>query len=220
MRDGVLEKLSNNSIKEMFKQVATVMKENCEYLCSLDANMGDGDLGLTMSKGFGAFADALEMSEENNISRLIYAAAMKMASAAPSTMGTLMASGIMGGAKAIDGDMAIGALEYCKFLDGFASAIAARGKCKPGDCTVLDAIHHAVLCAKDTLKQKETLKEVAYAANIGAEKGLTLTIMMESKFGKAAVFRSKSIGIADQGAVVGALLLKTMSEYISAHCVV
>jgi len=32
--------------------VAQVMTDNADHLCEMDARMGDGDLGLTMKKGY------------------------------------------------------------------------------------------------------------------------------------------------------------------------
>lgn len=45
-----MEKLTSQSWKEILAAAAAVFEENCEFLCGLDAQMGDGDLGLTMKK--------------------------------------------------------------------------------------------------------------------------------------------------------------------------
>lgn len=47
-----MEKLTSQSWKEILAAAAAVFEENCEFLCGLDAQMGDGDLGLTMKKGY------------------------------------------------------------------------------------------------------------------------------------------------------------------------
>ncbi|HCE74154.1 MAG TPA: hypothetical protein DEP67_06860, partial [Lachnospiraceae bacterium] len=38
----------------LFQGVADIFEEQKDHLCEMDAAMGDGDLGLTMSKGYGA----------------------------------------------------------------------------------------------------------------------------------------------------------------------
>ena len=38
----------------LFESIAKVFVEKKDELCAMDANMGDGDLGLTMSKGYSA----------------------------------------------------------------------------------------------------------------------------------------------------------------------
>lgn len=68
----------------------------------MDARMGDGDLGLTMQKGFGALPRLMRENEvEGDIGKTLMKAGMKMAGLVPSTMGTLMSSGIMEGGKAL-----------------------------------------------------------------------------------------------------------------------
>ena len=36
----------------VMEAVAQVMTEQADHLCEMDARMGDGDLGLTMKKGY------------------------------------------------------------------------------------------------------------------------------------------------------------------------
>ena len=70
------------------------MCENKDYLIELDSVVGDGDLGLTMSDGFLAAYNAVKDFEENDIGKLLYSSGKAMSTAVPSTMGTLMASGL------------------------------------------------------------------------------------------------------------------------------
>ena len=41
-------------IPELFDKVGALFIEKKEELCNMDAKLGDGDLGLTMSKGYGS----------------------------------------------------------------------------------------------------------------------------------------------------------------------
>ncbi len=66
-----------------------------EKLIEMDSIVGDGDLGLTMSDGFGAAYHAVSRSNETDIGKFFYLAGKTMSSAVPSTMGTLMASGLI-----------------------------------------------------------------------------------------------------------------------------
>ena len=90
-------------LPELFESIAKVFVEKKDELCAMDANMGDGDLGLTMSKGYSAMPDLIrENTVENNVGKTLFKAGMKMASVVPSTMGTLMASGIMEAGKSLN----------------------------------------------------------------------------------------------------------------------
>ena len=128
----------------LFAEVSRIFDEKKEELCALDAKTGDGDLGLTMSKGFGALPGLLkDNAEENDVGKSLMKTAIRMSSVVPSTMGTLMASGLLEGGKALKGAKEMGSKEFCTFLSGFAAGIQKRGKCKRGDRTLLDEIGRA-----------------------------------------------------------------------------
>ena len=210
-----MEVLLQKDIPELFKEVANIMSEKCEELCNMDAYMGDGDLGLTMKKGFGSLEDIFKEIEEENIGKYLMKAGLKMASKVPSTMGTLMSSGIMSGGKALVGKVEIGPKEYAEYLVAFANGIEKRGKCNVGDRTILDSISIAANNAKEAANSGKSLEETAKAALIGAREGLERTKDMEPKYGKALVHIAKAKGVVDQGAYAGELMILGYYNFIS-----
>ena len=86
---------------EFFKILKALFDENKELLVELDGRMGDGDLGLTMAKAFTAGYDEMSGTDETDLGKILMKAGMAMAKHAPSTMGTLFATGFMRGGKAI-----------------------------------------------------------------------------------------------------------------------
>ena len=52
-----MEKLLLSQLPDIFVPVAEIFAQKKEELCDMDAKMGDGDLGLTMDKGYGALPD-------------------------------------------------------------------------------------------------------------------------------------------------------------------
>ncbi len=210
-----MEKIAINELSALFDSVAQIMSENSERLCEMDAHMGDGDLGLTMKKGFGALHGLIDGIDEPDLGKRLAKAGMKMSSVVPSTMGTLMSSGIMEGGKRLAGCADIGAAEFAKFLEGYAAGIQKRGKCQRGDRTVLDAIGPAADAAMAAAAQPgATLETVAEAAVRGADEGVAATRDMTPKFGKAAVFAARAAGVEDQGAVAGQLVVQGLANYI------
>ena len=196
-------------LPELFESIAKVFVEKKDELCAMDANMGDGDLGLTMSKGYSAMPDLIrENTVENNIGKTLFKAGMKMSSVVPSTMGTLMASGIMEAGKSLNEKDKIEAADLAVFFESFAAGVKKRGKCEAGDRTIYDALSVAGDRAKESVNENSTLFDVANAALKGAQEGVEATKDMLPKFGKAAVFSAKAKGIADQGAVAGCLMVK------------
>ena len=204
-------------LSEMFRCVGELFAEKKEELCEMDAKMGDGDLGLTMSKGYTALPDLLkDNAEEGDVGKTLAKGGMKMSSVVPSTMGTLMSSGIMAGGKALKGLAEINAASMVLFLNAFAEGIANRGKCERGQRTILDSVGAAADRASAYLKEHPDaeLNEILDAAVKGAEEGVEATRDMKPVFGKAAVHANVAAGVPDQGAVAGLYLLKGMQKYI------
>lgn len=211
-----MECIRQDQLSELFQGVADIFAEKMDELCAMDAAMGDGDLGITMKKGFAALPKLIsECHEENNIGKTLMKTGMKMASTVPSTMGTLMASGIMEGGKAVGAASVIGPKELCAFLTGFAAGIQKRGKCNPGDRTVYDAVSEAAKKAEQVYNENISMKDIMEAAVLGAYQGVEATKNMKPKFGKAAVFSDKAIGVADQGAVAGKYLMEGLLRFFN-----
>lgn len=211
-----MDSISEKELPEFFQGVADIFIEKKEELCEMDAKMGDGDLGLTMEKGYGALPRLLkENREEGNAGKTLMKAGMKMAALVPSTMGTLMASGIMEGGKAIAGKGEIGTGELSQFLNGFANGIQKRGKCRLGDRTVLDAADAGAKRAEEAFACGKDMKAILDAAVEGAKDGVEATKDMLPKYGKAAVFSAKAKGIPDQGAVAGQYFFEGLARYFS-----
>ena len=54
-----MDKILFDQIPDLFASVGNLFIEKKEELCEMDARLGDGDLGLTMSKGYGSLLDIM-----------------------------------------------------------------------------------------------------------------------------------------------------------------
>ena len=211
-----MEKITFEQLPDLFGGVADIFTEKKDELCEMDAQMGDGDLGLTMHKGYSALPDLIrENAEPGDIGKTLMKSGMKMASVVPSTMGTLMSSGVMEGGKALKGKSEIGPAELSTYLTAFAAGIQKRGKCALGDRTILDAVDAGAKKAAAAVEAGAAdLETVINAAVEGAADGVEATKELTPKFGKAAVFAAKAIGTPDQGAVAGKYMIMGLQRYI------
>lgn len=210
-----MEKITVADLPALFEEISHVMQQNKELLTSMDANMGDGDLGLTMTKGFGALPAATKELQETDIGKFLVKTGWDLAAKIPSTMGTLMASGLVESGKALFGKEELGASDFVLFFEAFGKGIEKRGKCKPGDRTVLDAIDGAACAARNQISKDPStaLPELLQEAYCGAEQGMKKTSEMLPKFGKAAVFQNKALGVIDQGAMAGKLFVEGIRNF-------
>lgn len=211
-----MDKLTINDIPEVFECVGALFAEKKDELCEMDAAMGDGDLGLTMSKGYGALPDFLrETAEEGDIGKQLFKGAMKMQNTVPSTMGTLMSSGLMEAGKTLKGKTELVPADLATYATAFAAGIKKRGKCELGDRTILDSVDAGAKAAEALVAENAdaSFLDVISAAVDGANEGCEATKDMLPKFGKAAVHAAKAKGVIDQGALAGYYMLLGIKHY-------
>jgi dihydroxyacetone kinase-like protein len=209
-----MDTLNENDIRAVFDSLAGIMNEKKDWLIELDGVMGDGDLGLTMSTGFGKAAEALKSFDEKDIGKILAKAGMVFAQTVPSTMGTLIATGLMKGGKVIQGKTEINLTDFATMMNGFVDGIMTRGKAKPGDKTIIDSLYPATLALKSAAEEGKTIKDglaIAYEASLH---GLEETKNMISQHGRAAYYQEKSIGKQDPGATVGMLFMQAFTNYV------
>lgn len=200
---------------KLFEAWRRVFAEQRDFLISLDGKVGDSDLGITMSKAFAAAHDAVVAEEEGaSISKLLRTAGAIMAKAAPSTMGTLTATGFLRAAKAAEGADALGTSEVAAFWRAFSTGVAERGKARIGDKTVLDVLAPIAEGMEDASAKGLALGAALSIAVLAAIQALEGTKSMVAQHGKAAAFQAKTVGLQDAGATVGLIIVQTMRDFV------
>lgn len=215
-----MEKILFDQVPDLFASVGDLFVEKKEELCEMDARLGDGDLGLTMSKGYAALPDLMRAEAAGaagDIGKMLMKAGMKMSSLVPSTMGFLMSTGVMEGGKALKGKTELDGPALADYLVGFAAGVQKRGKCQAGQRTIYDAVLPAAEAAKAAVAADPaaSLQTVIGAALAAASAGVEATKDMVPVFGKAAVHAAQCVGVPDQGATAGYYKILGLSNYIN-----
>lgn len=205
--------LTTQELKGLFSIWAEKMCENRDYLIDLDSIVGDGDLGLTMSDGFTAAAKSAQENESNDIGNLFYFAGKAMSVAVPSTMGTLMASGLMEIGKNLKKQTELELYQIGMIFEFYMNGVMLRGKAKIGDKTFIDAFYPAVKVLKSASIDSNMTDVLADAANAAVE-GARNTTTMIAVHGRAAIRGEQSRSLLDPGAVVAKLLVEAANKYL------
>ena len=195
-------------LKIIFSHLKRIMDENREKLTELDSVMGDGDLGITMQKGFTAAHAEVQGFTGKEAGQLLLKTGMKIAQAAPSTMGTLLGRGFMKGGKAILNTESLSLSDLSLFFRAFTDGIMEAGKTKPGNKTIVDALDPASKALEEASEEGKNLADGIQMAYRAAQEGVEHTKGMKAQHGRAAYYQEKSIGVTDAGATVGALILE------------
>ena len=204
--------LERTDIIRLLQITKDIMHENRDYLIELDSAVGDGDLGLTMDDGFAAAYRAVADMDETDIGKTLYFAGKAMASAVPSTMGTLMASGFMNAGKELKGATQIDVCGLHKLYQAYMDGVAFRGKAKLGEKTFLDGISPAVKALEEAAENGFTINEAAEAAYRGAKKGFDDAKNLLAVHGRLALRGELSKTLDDPGAAVAVLMMQALVE--------
>ncbi|MEU4441780.1 dihydroxyacetone kinase subunit DhaL [Actinosynnema sp. NPDC050801] len=199
------------SVADALRAVAAVVVEHREELIRLDREIGDGDHGENMARGFTALVSKLDAdvpSSPGGVLRLVATTLIStVGGAAGPLYGTafLRAATSVGDVAVVDGTAAAAALRAA--LEG----VVARGKAAVGDKTMVDALTPAVAAAESVAATGGGVAEVLAAAADGAEMGADSTVPMVARKGRASYLGERSGGHLDPGARSTALLLRTLA---------
>lgn len=207
-----MDSLSRDDVRQIMHGLRSLMEEKKDDLVELDAVMGDGDLGLTMAKAFVSADEEIQSGGEEDIGKIFMKAGMTMAKSAPSTMGTLIATGFMRGGKAVSGKQELGTADLAEFFRAFVQGLMDRGKAKPGDKTIIDSLQPA---AEALAAEKDGgLKKALAAALEAADAGLEATKEMIAQHGRVAYYKEQSLGKVDPGATVGVYIVQGFARAV------
>ena len=197
--------ITTESIQSGIIRLNQVMEQSADELNTADGLLGDGDLGVTMIRGFRNLIEELESLPED-IGMALLQCAKAFTKSSGSSYGTLMATGLMAVAKVKKGQTEIEMDEVSGLFNISLQAMQMRGKASLGDKTVLDVIAAAGDAAKNQTDWNTMLKSINKAINDTIE----LYRDRQSQIGRARIFGEKSIGLDDPGM----LAFKRMFESI------
>jgi dihydroxyacetone kinase-like protein len=213
-----LERLDAANLIALFQSWQQLFAEQREFLIALDGKVGDSDLGITMSKSFAAAAEAVTAEgADAGLSKLLRTAGATMARTAPSTMGTLTATGFLRASKVVEGLDALDTAALAAFWRAYTDGIAERGKAKVGDKTLLDVLDPLTRALEREAQRGASLGDALTLAAKTAEDALEATKSMVAQHGKAAAFQEKTIGLQDAGATVGVFLIRRMADFVASR---
>ena len=136
--------LNARTLSRIFSSISELMEQNRDYLVRLDQVNGDGDLGISMDDGFRAaaafFAESLESGEETDLGRLLRRGGKVLNEAAPSSLGTILAFGLMGMAKRLRGNQEVDVIAAVGALDAGVQNMMDKAESRPGEKTIIDAL--------------------------------------------------------------------------------
>ena len=198
---------------EMILHVSKGMISKTDFLTKADQQIGDGDHGIGMQRGFTAVHDKMSGQSFAKVEDVIKTVGITMMASVGGAAGAIFGTLFKGGAKNMGAFEKFDSKALTLMLVDGLDAIKKRGGANVGDKTMIDALEPASLKAKalEGKSLSESLKEVAEAARLGMEE----TKKFIATTGKAKTLGERSIGYSDPGSISMYFILDFMREYVT-----
>jgi phosphoenolpyruvate---glycerone phosphotransferase subunit DhaL len=197
---------ATQATRDVIKEMAAAMEEQRRYLTKLDSEIGDGDHGNNMNRGFQAALESLEGADPSTPADVLKTVAMAMISKVGGAAGPLYGTAFLEASKVLADKDDVSAQDAAEALEAALGGIKRRGKAEVGDKTIVDAFEPAVEAAKEAAGEGSVagvFRRSAEAAKEGAESTVPLT----ARRGRASYLGARAAGHQDPGATSTYMLL-------------
>jgi dihydroxyacetone kinase len=144
---------------------------------------------------------------EGDLGKWLGKAGMAANRAGSSSFGTLLATALLRGGKAVAGKATLTGEDLAAFLAAADAGVQERGKAQPGDKTVIDALHPAAEAFGAAVAAGKSVAEAGQAALAAAQAGRDRVTPLRSKIGRAGWVGERTEGKVDPGCEALVLML-------------
>jgi len=195
------------------RQCVDVIADHRVELITLDRDIGDGDHGENMDRGFQAVLGKLDtLPAEAVPGDVLKLVATTLISTVGGAAGPLYGTAFLKAAVAVAGKPDLDGAAVVALLTAARDGIVLRGKAESGDKTMVDAWTPAVDAAAAAERAGATPVAILVEAADAAEAGAVATEPLVARKGRASYLGERAIGHRDPGAQSSALLLRAAAE--------
>lgn len=204
--------ISRDAVLDWLKAFAAAINENAAYLTQLDSDIGDGDHGANMNRGMQAALTALPGVADKDIGSIFKTVGMKLVSTVGGASGPLYGTMFMQMGNATAGKMELTLDDWVAALQAGYDGVVMRGKAQPGDKTMVDALLPGLEALKAARANGAAIGDALNAAAQATQRGMTETIPLVARKGRASYLGERSANHQDPGATSSYYLMQTAAE--------
>jgi dihydroxyacetone kinase len=182
-------------------------------LTEMDRIVGDGDLGTSMKRAAAAVKDAVATYPLDNVAATLKALGHTLRHELGGSSGPLYGVLFLRAGNMMETSGRIGLPQWTEALEDGSRAISELGGAKPGDRTMLDALHPFVrsLNSAGASFSPEMLLTAVNEARRGAE----ATAQMKPRLGRSSYLQDRVLGHPDPGAIAVVIWLRAVTEVLA-----
>lgn len=207
-----MSSLDTKQMAAIIEGMAKRIEAEKDYLTQLDNEIGDGDHGINLARGFEAVEKKLPSLAGGDIGALLKGVGMQLVSTVGGASGPLYGTAFMKAGMACKGLTELDGPQFVKALEAAVDGIKMRGKATEGEKTMLDALCPALKVMQEEVAAGKSLKEALQDAAAAAEKGVEYTKTIIATKGRASYLGERSLGHQDPGATSSLYLLQVLAE--------
>ena len=207
-----MSSLDTKQMAAIIEGMAKKIEAEKDYLTQLDNEIGDGDHGINLARGFEAVEKKLPSLAGGDIGALLKGVGMQLVSTVGGASGPLYGTAFMKAGMACKGLTELDGPAFIKAMEAAVDGIKMRGKATEGEKTMLDALCPALKVMQDEVAAGKSLKEALQDAAAAAEKGVEYTKTIIVTKGRASYLGERSLGHQDPGATSSLYLLQVLAE--------
>ena len=187
------------------------------HLTDLDAAIGDGDHGINLDRGFTALEARLAAADVSTAApaSVLALAGRTITGTVGGASGALYGRALLRAATAVEAwpvGAGVTVAQVAAALRAAVDGIAALGRSRPGEKTMLDALVPAVAAVEAAAASGADLPGALRRAADAAEAGARATLPLLATKGRASYLGERSIGHLDPGAVSSTLLIRALAD--------
>jgi dihydroxyacetone kinase-like protein len=195
------------------RATAAVIAENRGELVRLDREIGDGDHGENLDRGFTAVLGKLDgVAADATPADVLKLVATTLISTVGGAAGPLYGTAYLKASAAVKDAPELDPAALVAALTAARDGIVSRGKAESGDKTMIDAWTPAVDAAAAAEQQGSDVYAILDAAASAAEQGAAATEPLVARKGRASYLGERAIGHRDPGAQSSALILRAAAD--------
>lgn len=205
-----MDSVTLKEVKNTVRKMADIIIANEVYFCELDSPAGDGDFGMSLSKGFRQLTAEWDCIPADDIGAFLKGSGMIITEHCGGASGPIWGSAFRAAAKHSDGKAALNAVEVATLFQACAVGIQKRGGASLGDKTLLDALIPAAEVMQ--LNAEKGLFPMLRAGAAAAAEGADKTKEMVASKGRASYVGERSIGHPDAGAMAISVIFRSLMK--------
>ncbi|GAC1688971.1 MAG: hypothetical protein PVS3B3_10980 [Ktedonobacteraceae bacterium] len=198
--------------KFVVRTIAQTVVDNETYFGELDAVVGDGDFGYSLSRGFEKLLLEWDTLEYTSIGTFLKKVSVIITSRIGGTSGPIWGTAFLRAAITIGDKQEIGRADVIAMLRAAIEGIKKRGQTDLGDKTLLDALIPAVDQLEHSLNSSTDVSAALKQAAAVAREKAEGTRDLLAKRGRAAYSGERSRGTLDAGAMAVAVIFEHVSN--------